>query len=837
METNEKLDALEFYIDRDMDLVPLKRWNTTAKKGEEHIQLGKAPRDKNWRKRRYGNTEIKDAVNNGYNIGWRLGPQDLVLDVDPKNGGDKSLKRIEQRFDVCFETIAPTIITGSGGRHFYFDKDPSIKTREVLDDENGDPYPGIEFKAIGRQVVIAGSRHPNGVFYDQEEFSPTSRTELPGDIFALIKRESRKDGNASSGKLSTEELGLALEQLDATDYSDHDDWLRVMMACHHATDGDGSEEFIQWSTSDPTYSNDHNMIRMRWDSLHGAKSDAVTYKTLYQEVKKAGGSIANIDAMSDFDIIDDDYEDDKLTDENEIKAQLNMVTQKGLALDLAMSLSDMSSDGDIKEALLATLSCKSEIEKQKAIAVVVKKTKMSKAAINAILKELRQRQLDDLGEYVAKELLRDKYANGKHLVRINDSEFWRYNGKHWEAMTNDSLRGQIIKVVEEVREKLGLPLQTVNATAQVEFILRGLVSAESDVFRRTSDPLPVLNCLNGELWIGEDGSYELTSHKYSSYLTSVLNVEYDPEATCPKWDKSIAEIFDNTKDTEGMVRHIEEFMGYVLQPYKDIASWWLFKGQGSNGKSLVCDILAELAGNAVLPCSLKDLDPNKNAHAMANLPGKLMVYDDDLDVTTTLPDGVLKKISERKRLEANPKNKPAFQFISVATPIMLANKWPLIRDVSNGTRRRAQVVPFTRIFTKAQMDKTLARTLKRDEMPGILNRCLVGLRRLRERGDFEAPRPCLHAADDWLRSGNSFAGFVEDCLEDTENDKDFVYLSELYAAYTQWTRDNGVTYTLQKSHFKENLTNFGIKQGPKRNNKLNFRKIKLVNYDDDFLDL
>src|SRR3546814_11476311 len=62
-----------------------------------------------------------------------------------------------------------------------------------------------------------------------------------------------------------------------------------MMACHDATAGDGREEFIAWSTSDPQYAADAWIIGRRWDSLHAGKvGQRVTVKTLYKHFHDAG---------------------------------------------------------------------------------------------------------------------------------------------------------------------------------------------------------------------------------------------------------------------------------------------------------------------------------------------------------------------------------------------------------------------------------------------------------------------------------------------------------------------------------------------------------------------
>ena len=77
------------------------------------------------------------------------------------------------------------------------------------------------------------------------------------------------------GQYDQAQLAKALSALDATDFASHDRWLQLMMACHHATNGDGREEFIEWSTSDPDYADDAESIGRRWDSLHTDRDAAV----------------------------------------------------------------------------------------------------------------------------------------------------------------------------------------------------------------------------------------------------------------------------------------------------------------------------------------------------------------------------------------------------------------------------------------------------------------------------------------------------------------------------------------------------------------------------------
>ena len=77
-----------------------------------------------------------------------------VLDIDPRNGGDKSLFSSEEYIiPVC-----PTGNTGGGGTHHFFRDDGALPTCPGL-------LPGVDLKAAGGYVVVPPSLHPSGRAY------------------------------------------------------------------------------------------------------------------------------------------------------------------------------------------------------------------------------------------------------------------------------------------------------------------------------------------------------------------------------------------------------------------------------------------------------------------------------------------------------------------------------------------------------------------------------------------------------------------------------------------------------------------------------------------------
>ena len=106
---------------------------------------------------------IEEAILRGWwdqwpsaNVGIVTGARSglVVLDVDPKNGGLDTLRRLETEQGPLPST--PTVVTGSGGLHLYFlHLGTRVPNRAGL-------FPGIDLRGDGGFVVAPPSQHALG---------------------------------------------------------------------------------------------------------------------------------------------------------------------------------------------------------------------------------------------------------------------------------------------------------------------------------------------------------------------------------------------------------------------------------------------------------------------------------------------------------------------------------------------------------------------------------------------------------------------------------------------------------------------------------------------------
>ena len=289
---------LEPFRDTHFQLIPLHAPNALDARGRG---IGKAP-FKGWPSARpLSVDQARQHMAEGGNVGVRLRRCDLVVDVDPRNFDldDDPVARIEQDLGFKLHDF-PQVATGGGGAHYYMRISEDVEIGEAAK-----AYPGIEFKSLGRQMVAPGSVHPetNRPYLWDPLSEPLRAVPYAPQALLELLRKPEPTVAPEAGEVSPEQLAAMLTALDPTQFREQAKWLELMMASHHGTAGEGREEFVDWSASDPEFADDRVLVGKRWDSLKSDRGGrSVTIRTLYKALLDASREdlIPRPSALDDF---------------------------------------------------------------------------------------------------------------------------------------------------------------------------------------------------------------------------------------------------------------------------------------------------------------------------------------------------------------------------------------------------------------------------------------------------------------------------------------------------------------------------------------------------------
>ena len=310
-------DQLQILIDAGLELIPLHQWDAISKSNKP---VGKAPVGR-WRiAHAMTLDQATEHMATGGNIGIRVPPWLLIVDDDPRNylPDDDPVERLEAEYELPLDKTAQTV-TGSGGYHIFFrlpdDVAEAIAKGDMRVVNELPNFQGVEFKGHGRQVVAPGSIHPDTqeryvLDNDTVKLEVMDIVDAPPKLVEAVVRDANKRSVIPGAQLyTTGQLQATLVQLDPTEFRDHDKWLKFMMACHAATQGEGLDEFVTWSTGDPEFAHHGSSIAYRWDTLDADKAQGISHLTFRKVVEDHGGTVpadreayAEIDADEDTDL-------------------------------------------------------------------------------------------------------------------------------------------------------------------------------------------------------------------------------------------------------------------------------------------------------------------------------------------------------------------------------------------------------------------------------------------------------------------------------------------------------------------------------------------------------
>lgn len=413
-----------------------------------------------------------------------------------------------------------------------------------------------------------------------------------------------------------------------------------------------------------------------------------------------------------------------------------------------------------------------------------------------------------------------KYISGIGRFRIWDNKKWELDSKdNTEVLKMLDIFNKVIKT-----EKIYLPedMEEEQATKEWQKTLkryRGVkgkgelikeIKHRIDSRREDFDRNPYLiNTRKHIIDVTNPKEFRVLKHEPHYQLTKMLDVDFDPEATYPAWDKFVEEIALGDKE---LIEFLQVTSGYCLLGEKNEHKLIYALGKGANGKSVFYNAIADVFGTYGQRMQAQTIMVNKSGSSgarpeLARMESARFIFSSEPNEGDRMDEGLVKQLTGGDTLATRGMYQNTFEFKPTFQMVIAANHMPLKRGRDFGINRRLVVIPFKNNIPLDKIDKTLPAKFATDEAKTyIFNWLLQGLEKYLLTQKFPYCKAVEEETNNYIKEQDYMAQFIEDCCE-VDIDY-FVKSSTLYDAYKQWASDTNNYLPNRQVFSKELMRNF-----------------------------
>ncbi len=311
-----------------------------------------------------------------------------------------------------------------------------------------------------------------------------------------------------------------------------------------------------------------------------------------------------------------------------------------------------------------------------------------------------------------------------------------------------------------------------------------------------------LICLeNGVLNTKEQKLYEYDK-KYN--FKNKLPLFYDKDAE----SKEILKFFNEIIYPEEL-SVIQEWFGFCLYKKYFIKKAIILFGEKNTGKTVFLNILSNFIGTGNHAGINLQRISRGDKFALSSLKGKFLNFYDDLSAGDLSDSGGFKIAVGGGYITAEEKFGDSFQFLTFAKNIFATNLIPNVKDINDDAYYERWIpLPFDNQIDKTKQDNFLINKLiTKEEMSGLLNWALEGLKRLLENGRFSYDKTSEEIKQIMQRQNNPLIAFVEDAL--IQKDGNRIDKETMFKVYTYYCKEHKVQ-RMSKNQLGRNLEKYAF---------------------------
>jgi len=395
---------------------------------------------------------------------------------------------------------------------------------------------------------------------------------------------------------------------------------------------------------------------------------------------------------------------------------------------------------------------------------------------------------------LAEEYVRSRGSTKDHQGRMvrslqfADEKWWRWEAGRYEEVSNLSVKDDVRDWLYQVHGRSDPKVPDYVYDHLRAFIRRGTSGLPPcwvmplNAAEREHEWLAFRNgVLDLSAAIAGQHTFVKPHPRWFSEL--VLPYEYDQNAKCPTWEKSV---LDWVSGDEATYKFLQEFCGYILWPDNHLFETALFlEGSGSNGKTVLINTLESVLGcDNVSSVGVHEFNQD---FKLEGTLGKLLNVSPETPDGARLPVPVLRQFISGDKMAVNRKHQRVINHRSRAKLIVAWNERPQASDRTEAFWRRVKLVPFKQNYIGRE-NRNLHRELIA-EAPGILNWMIEGLQRVLKQKQWTSSDEIAECSKAFRAEADHLRHWIKGNVISKE--KGVVGKGTIYENYRDWAADQG----------------------------------------------
>jgi len=327
------------------------------------------------------------------------------------------------------------------------------------------------------------------------------------------------------------------------------------------------------------------------------------------------------------------------------------------------------------------------------------------------------------------------------------------------------------------------------------------------------DLLPVKNgCIN--LRTGK-----LEEMKKEYYFTNSIEIEYDENAKCDLFKKSMEEIHPNAETLE----FILDYLGYSLTGENNLKMLVFLCGKGCNGKSLIQHTMGHLLGQFCKTFSKEAIKPSSgNCDELYYASFARFACIPDCEGGKSVNWGLIKQLTGSDKISISAKYKRNIEFIPLFKMLISCNDPPIVSGkFDSALWKRIRLVNYPISFknrndiewsdeeykngTMKEVNKNLfSELIKPSELQGILALLVKHAKKYYEIGDINVPESITSSTTEYKDENDVYGMYIKLRLEPLSDEEKKIN--------QKWTTFKAIAADFkQTNNFDANSKSFGTR--------------------------